>query len=103
MIRISVIALALVFVVATSAFAQGRPASSTASPSTNSSPAASSIFSKASIVSAVSKTIGTTTVVPRANKSFWKTPWPYIIAVAAVALVFAFAGGTNSTYGGGIS
>jgi len=101
-IRIFVIALALVFVVATSAHAQGRPASSTSTPATSSSPVVGGIFGKASIDSAVSKTIGATTVVPRANKSFWRGPWPWVIGVAAVVLVVVFASGSNSSTGTGI-
>jgi len=57
------------------------------------------IFSKASIEAAVAKTIGTTALVPRANKSFWKGPWPWVLGAAAVVLVVVFAHGSSSGTG----
>jgi hypothetical protein len=96
-VRVSVIALMLVFIVAASAHAQGRPDTSKTTPATSTSPAVGGMFSKASIQSAVAKSIGVATPVPRANKSFWRSPWPYVIGVAAVVLIVAFAGGGSSS------
>jgi hypothetical protein len=98
-VRVSVVVLILMFMVAASPHAQGRPDVSKTTPATSSSPAVGGMFSKASIESAVAKIMGTIASVPRANRSFWKTPWPWIIGVAAVVLVVIFAGGSSSSTG----
>jgi hypothetical protein len=66
-----------------------------------------SIFSKASIEKAVAKSIAKTSPAfapaPQAKKSFWKTPWPYVIiaGVAAVVLIkgIGVGGGASSNDG----
>jgi hypothetical protein len=40
---------------------------------------------------------GSSTVVPRSNKSFWKGPWPWVIGGAVVVLALVFAGNSNGT------
>lgn len=100
MVRVSVIAFALVFIVAASAHAQTRPDATKTTPATSTSPAVGGIFSKASIDSAAAKSLAVAPAVPRANKSFWKSPWPWVIGVAAVVLIVAFAGGGSSSTGG---
>jgi len=98
-VRISVIALVLVFIAAASPYAQGRP-DAKKTPATSTSPAVGGIFGKASIDSAVAKSIAVAPPIPRANKSFWKGPWPWVISIAAVVLIVAFAGGGSSSTGG---
>jgi len=97
-IRASVIVVILMFIVAASPHAQGRPDASKTTTATATSPSVDGVFGKASIQSAVSKTIGVVPPVPRAKRSFWHSPWPWIIGVTAVVLVVAFAGGGPSGY-----
>ena len=104
MIRISAIALALVFVFvlfgSVSAHAQTRTASASSSsttPAATTSPVVGGIFSKSSIEHVVAKTMGSSTVVPRSNKSFWKGLWPWVIGGAVVVLALVFAGNSNGT------
>lgn len=69
------------------------------------------VFSKASIDRAVAATItaapksaavAKAAPVPRNGKSFWKSPWPYIIAggVTAAVIIAVNAGNNNGTSGG---
>jgi hypothetical protein len=98
--RIVVFAILFLLVGATSAAAQEPTASpnAPAAPSENapdpgqSSPVkAPGIFSKASIDKAVIR--AGAPAVPQTKKPFFKTPWPYVIAAAAVViLVFALRG-----------
>jgi hypothetical protein len=86
------------FIVAASPHAQGRPDGSKTTSATSTSAAVGGVFGKASIQSAVAKTIGVVPPVPRAKRSFWHGPWPWIIGVTAVVLVVAFAGGSPGGY-----
>ncbi|HEX5070266.1 MAG TPA: hypothetical protein VFV78_08615 [Vicinamibacterales bacterium] len=55
------------------------------------------MFSQASLEHAVSKSVGTLPNTPRASKSFWKGPWPWVIGAAAAVLIVVAASGSNGT------
>lgn len=102
--RVLAFALVFLFALAVSAQAQEPPRSSKApapvSVGTTAGPSAS-MFSKASIEQAV-RSATKMASVPRSNgKSFFKTPWPYVIAGAIVAIVL-IAMNTGSSSGTGI-
>lgn len=99
-----VFVLAVVFLIAVAATAsaqQPQPTNTSVTPSTN-------VFSKTAIDRVVARTISATPTtavapakaapVPRMSKSFWKTPWPYIIGGAAAAiLIIALNSGNNGS------
>jgi hypothetical protein len=94
--RVVVGAVVLAIAVAAPAAAQ-QPQNSNAPVATSSN--GTSVFSKASIDRAVASTVNaapnaTKSATPAAakrlqKKSFWKTPWPYVIAGAAAAGIWA--------------
>jgi hypothetical protein len=103
--RVFVLTLVVLFGVAVSARAQGLPASSFKTPTAAATtPAAVGIFGKASIDRAVATTVGTVPTPPRAGRSFWKGPWPWVIggAIAAAAIIVASNSSSNNGTGGGI-
>jgi hypothetical protein len=105
--------LAVVFLLAVAATAsaqQPKPTNTSVTPSANAAPVIN-VFNKSAIDRAVAGTISTTPAtaaaakfapVPRSGKSFWKSPWPYIIAggVAAAIIIGVNAGNNNGTGGG---
>lgn len=88
--RVIALAMVLVFAVAVAAQAQ-EPQSPTNAPAAPAAGKIGNIFSKASIDRAVvaDKTLAVAPdpapPVPKEHKSFFKTPWPYVIAGAVVA------------------
>jgi hypothetical protein len=103
--RVFILTLVVLFGVAVSAQAQGRLVLSPTTSAAAASPASAGIFGKASIDRAVAKTVGAAVPAPpRAGKSFWKGPWPWVIGggIAAAAIIVATQSGSNNGTGGGI-
>jgi hypothetical protein len=105
MTRIAGLTVMFLFVVTASAFAQepqpasnapGTTAETTVSPSQGT--ASPSLFGKASIERAVARSGARVPV--QTKKPFFKTPWPYVIIGAAVAVVaIVLASGSSSSNG----
>jgi len=103
--RVFILTLVVLFGVVVSAQAQGLPPVSFIKSTAAATPASAGIFGKASIDRAVAKTTGAAVPAPpRAGKSFWKGPWPWVIigGVAAAAIIVAVNSGSNDGTGGGI-
>ena len=104
---------AVVLAIAVAAPAAAQQAQNSNAPVAATSSNGTSVFSKASIDRAVASTVNaapnaTKNATPASaakrqnqKKSFWKTPWPYVIAGAAAAGIWAaFYYGGDGTSGG---